>query len=258
MTQTFPNPTTATIKKARNERYTTLQAMDDLRRHWFSHFDGNLSTICRAEHPLAGYPIGSVVPFVLDNESRPIILMAHIAEHTQNALANPKASLFLREHSNGDVQTQWRICAIGDLLPIPDAELSLLSQRYYTHYPQAQDYGETHHFTFFRLTPKKFRIIMGFGDIRWITADAPFQYPAFEETDILAMTTHMNQDHQAAMHKYLTNLGINEHTTPLTMTHLTPWGATIRNGDRLHFIPFPTICENKTAVRETLVAMAKT
>lgn len=258
MTQTFTGQPATPIKKPREDRYTTLHAMADLRRNWFAHYDGNLSTICREGHPLAGYPVGSVVPFILDDQSRPIVLIAHIAEHTQNALANPKASLFLRERAGGDVQTEWRICAIGDLEPVPDVELAQLSERYYRHYPNARHYDTTHQFRFYRLSPKKFRIIMGIGDIRWIAADAPFDRPAFAQTDIDAMTAHMNDDHQAAMQKYLRNMGITDLAEQLTMTHITPWGATIKNGNSLHFLAFAEPCNNPEDVHKTLVALART
>ncbi|SUO93225.1 HugZ family protein [Suttonella ornithocola] len=258
MTKTFqPQPATP-IKRPKEERYTTLHAMDDLRRQWYRHFDGNLCTICRDDHPLAGYPVGSVVPYILDDQSRPIILIAHIAEHTQNAIANPKASLFIRENKAfGDVQTQWRICAIGDLQPVPEEALPQLSERYFRHYPKARHYDTTHQFRFYRLTPKKFRIIMGFGDIRWIAADAPFANIApFEQNIIDRMCAHMNNDHQDAMQTYLKQQGIPP-TQTIEMTHITPYGATLKHGDGLHFIAFTEPSTTPEAVRKALVALAK-
>lgn len=265
MTLTFtshsPQDQAKGIKRAPEDRYTTLKAMADLRSIWFSQFAGNLATICREEHPLAGYPVSSVVPYALDDEYRPIVLIGHIAEHTQNALANPKASLFMREHRAGDVQTQWRLCAIGDLLPVPEAEIPSISERYFAHYPQARDYDRTHHFSFFRLHSKKFRIIMGFGDIRWIAADAPFPQAAFAPEICSRIINHMNEDHMDAMRGYLRHLPNAPQDLPedalVQMVAVNPWGCTLKYGDELFFQPFAEAAADVHAVREALVALAK-
>ena len=62
-----------------------------------STHSGILSTISTK---FAGYPFGSVTPFVLDHHCQPIILISSIAEHTKNIIANPKVSLLVFESSN--------------------------------------------------------------------------------------------------------------------------------------------------------------
>ncbi|MDO4643994.1 MAG: DUF2470 domain-containing protein [Cardiobacteriaceae bacterium] len=247
------------IKRDRENRYTTVKAMADLRRVWFNQFSGNLATIAREDHPLAGYPVGSVVPYVLDDACRPVMLIAYIAEHTQNAIANPKASIFLRENQLfSDVQTQWRLCAIGDLLPLPAEEQPYLSERYFRHYPKARDFDITHKFAFYRLHSKKFRIIMGFGDIRWIRADAPFDQPAFAPEIAERIMTHMNEDHTNAMRTYLQQTGLEiPHDAKIIMTAINAWGCTLKYGDGLHFIAFSAPVTTVEAAREALVALAK-
>ena len=106
-----------------DDPYTTLQAIADVREHMLDTHAGTLATLCRDNHPLAGYPVSSVVPFVLDDDFCPVVLIAGIAEHTHNVRADPRASVFIREGRDRDnVQTQWRICMIGDLLPVPEAD----------------------------------------------------------------------------------------------------------------------------------------
>lgn len=250
------------IKRAPEDRYTTLKAMQDLRNIWFSQFAGTLSTIYRDELPLASYPAASVVPYVLDDAYRPVVLIGHIAEHTQNALHNPKACLFMREHRpHGDVQNQWRLSAIGDLLPVPEEEIPAISTRYFAHYPQAQDYDATHHFSFFRLHSKKFRIIMGFGDIRWVSADAPFSHPALAPDICERIITHMNEDHHDAMRGYLRHLPDAPQNIPddaqVLMTAVNPYGCTLKYGDGLYFQPFEQPATDANAVRDALVALAQ-
>lgn len=260
------NPNTfvnrAAFRRDADARYTTQQAMCDLRAIWFSHFSADLSTICRDNHPLAGYPVASVVPYVLDAHCRPIVLIASIAEHTQNALANSKASFFLRENrADADVQMQWRVCAIGDLLPVPEAEIATISALYYAHYPNAQDYDKMHNFSFFRLHSKKFRIIMGFGEIRWISADAPFAQAALAPEISAAVIAHMNADHQAAIVHYLRRLSVSEShiqaQESVAMTAINAWGATLKCGEGLYFLPFPQPITSAEEARKVLVSLAR-
>lgn len=239
--------------------YTTLQAMADLRAHMLDCHAGSLATICRDGHPLAGYPVSSVVPFVLDNDFNPIILIADIAEHTHNALADPKASIFIREEGDrANVQTQWRICMIGDLLPVPDAEVTELGEHYYRHFPDARGYHQTHGFRFFRLHLKKYRIIMGFGAIRWIKAEAVYERNPFDEQSKMRMITHMNDDHADAMRRYLRARDITvADDTAVEMVNLHPYGCTLRYGEGLYFIAFPQPAKDAQSVRDALVALAR-
>lgn len=59
---------------------------------------GVLSTLSRR---VAGYPYGLVVPFTLDHEARPIILVSRLAEPTRNLEADGRASLIVRDDGDG-------------------------------------------------------------------------------------------------------------------------------------------------------------
>ncbi|MDO4777125.1 MAG: DUF2470 domain-containing protein [Cardiobacteriaceae bacterium] len=242
----------------RENPYTTAQAVEDVRSHMLDTFAGSLATICRDDHPLAAYPVSSVVPFFLDDNFQPIILIADIAEHTHNALANPKASIFLREGlDKKDVQTQWRICMIGDLLPVGEEEAEAIGEQYYAHFPGARGYNRTHGFRFFRLNLKKYRIIMGFGAIRWVKAEAVCEANPFAESKY-GMIRHMNEDHESAMRTYLRQIGVTvQEDKKVEMANLHQYGCTLRHGDGLHFVPFAQKASTAQEVREMLVAMAK-
>lgn len=243
----------------RANTYTTKQAMADLRAKMLASFSGNLATLCRDEHPLAGYPVSSVVPFMLDDQFRPVVLIANIAEHTCNARANSKASIFLRErYDGGDVQTQWRICMIGDLLEVPADDVPATAKKYYAHYPKSQQYDNMHDFHFFRLEVKKYRIIMGFGDIRWIAGSAPYTPCPFDHAAKTGMIRHMNEDHMDAMRSYLRHehIAVGDDDEVL-MTDIHQYGFVLRHGEALYFIPFDDEPQDATAVRNTLVAMAR-
>lgn len=242
----------------RERPYTTSEAITDLRKHMLDTFAGSLATICRDNHPLEGYPVSSVVPFFLDDAFQPIILIADIAEHTHNALASPKASIFMREGLDREnVQTQWRICMIGDLLPVDDSEIESIGEQYYAHFPEARGYHRTHNFRFFRLNLKKYRIIMGFGAIRWIKSEAVYTPNPFADNKY-GMIKHMNEDHESAMRTYLRKMGVApQEQQKVTMANLNQYGCTLRHGEGLYFVPFATPVSSAQEAREMLVAMAK-
>src|ERR1039457_4399572 len=55
---------------------------------------GCLSTLSRKQ---PGFPFGSLMPYALDAQGRPIFLISTMAMHTQNLQADPRASLFVSE-----------------------------------------------------------------------------------------------------------------------------------------------------------------
>src|SRR5688572_33453102 len=55
---------------------------------------GALSTL--AADP-AGYPYGSVASYALDDAGNPLFFVSLMAEHTQNALRDPRSSLLVTE-----------------------------------------------------------------------------------------------------------------------------------------------------------------
>src|SRR5208282_3458104 len=61
---------------------------------------GSLSTLSRKQ---PGFPFGSLMPYSLDDQGRPIFLISTMAMHTQNLQADSRASLFVTEpDASGD------------------------------------------------------------------------------------------------------------------------------------------------------------
>ena len=81
---------------------------------------GSLSTLSR-KHP--GFPFGSLMPYGLDSQGRPIFLISIMAMHTQNLQADPRASLFVTEpDASGDALGSSRVTLVGSTLRIPEPE----------------------------------------------------------------------------------------------------------------------------------------
>ena len=65
---------------------------------------------------MPGYPFATAVPFATDEHHRPIFLLSRLAEHTQNLLADNRAS-FLVARSLGQGEMA-RHTLVGHVLPI--------------------------------------------------------------------------------------------------------------------------------------------
>lgn len=123
------------------------------------------STLATQSLQLPGYPYATVVPNVLDENHRPLLLVSRLAEHTKNLLADPRVSLSLVEPRTANVQTAARITLLGDAeLFEPD---DLLKARYLRYLPDAECYLELD-FMFFRINPTRMRVIAGVGKMGWL------------------------------------------------------------------------------------------
>jgi heme iron utilization protein len=89
---------------------------------------GSLSTLSRKQ---PGFPFGSVMPYALDEHGRPIFLISTMAMHTQNLQADPRASLLITQADAGsDPLGASRVTLVGNVLPIPEAEVDETRQLY--------------------------------------------------------------------------------------------------------------------------------
>src|SRR5271157_847490 len=81
---------------------------------------GSLSTLSRKQ---PGFPFGSLMPYGLDDQGRPIFLISTMAMHTQNLQADPRASLLVaQDDAGGDALGASRVTLVGNGLPIPGSE----------------------------------------------------------------------------------------------------------------------------------------
>lgn len=163
----------------------------------------------------AGYPFGSVAPFVLDHRCQPIVLISDIAEHTKNIIANSKVSLIVFEKGD-DLQANARLTLIGEAEKL-DKNNADLMERYCRYLPESAGYFAMHDFNFYRIRIAQARYIAGFGKMGWLTGEEiageevigteiDAQEFADQHNIIAALETgmieHMNTDHQASMLAY--------------------------------------------------------
>ena len=153
----------------------------------------------------AGYPFGSVTPFILDQDCQPIILISSIAEHTKNIINNPKVSLVVFE-KNEDLQANARITLLGEVAQIDKNDANLMA-RYGRYFPESIGYFAVHDFQFYRINITQARYIAGFGKMGWLDANALNKPQNQDANQVIAeledsMIEHMNMDHAQSLMQY--------------------------------------------------------
>ena len=127
------------------------------------------STLASQSLQMPGYPYATVLPNVLDDYHRPVLLISALAEHTKNILANGRVSISIVEPGCGNVQAGARLSIIGDAEQFEADEA--LKSRYLRYLPDAEQYLMLD-FMFFRIQPQRIRYIGGVGKMGWLEADA--------------------------------------------------------------------------------------
>ncbi|MCG8312717.1 MAG: DUF2470 domain-containing protein [Pseudomonadales bacterium] len=225
------------------------------------HFYGVLSTLSQK---FPDYPYGSVVPYCLDQQGRPLILVSRLAQHTQNIAKHPKVSLVIldRLKDNSNVQTDARLTLLGTAEKVPDEHIEACATRYYQHFPQAQGYHTELDFEFYVLQLDQMRFIPGFGQARWLSPSEVLLPNPFQIDVEFRMVNHMNEDHQDALLHYLQSAPSqlielsDAGATELAMTAIDSEGIVIRVDQQLQRIQFPSAVTNPMEARQMLVEMA--
>lgn len=124
----------------------------------------------------AGWPFGSVAPYALSARGEPLLLLSSLAQHTRNALADPRASLLVQESAGlapgADAQACARVTVLGRISPVPAEGEEDARRRYLDRHPQAARTAAGHDFRLYLLSIEEARFIGGFGKICWVPGEA--------------------------------------------------------------------------------------
>lgn len=138
------------------------------------------ATLATQSLQLPGYPYATVVPCVVDAANCPIFLISMLAEHTKNAIADPRTSVSVVAPGLGNVQAVARLSMLGlteRFEPSPE-----LVARYLRYQPDAEQYLALD-FMFFRLQPQRLRFIAGVGKMGWLEGDDWHGLPSISAAD---------------------------------------------------------------------------
>ena len=213
-------------------------------------FHGVLSTHS-LEHE--GYPFGSVVPYVLDPEGCPLMLLSHLSQHTANLDADGRCGLTVMESGSGDVQTRSRLSALGD---VARTDQPPGMQRYFEYFPQTRVYHEQLGFRFYSFRAKRFHWNGGFATARWFAAGRIIRANPLGPDVERKILTHMNQDHVDSLHHYLGQLGKRFPDSPVVMVGIDAEGIDLRVADKLHRLKLPREINTAEEARSVLIEMA--
>lgn len=213
---------------------------------------GVLSTCSQV---LPGYPFGSLAPFAMTHEGRPILYVSRLAEHTRNLAAEPRACLTVAEVTLGNPQAVGRASLLGEAHQAPEADRAALAERFFALFPEQREYEALGDFGFWWIEPVRVRWIGGFGEIGWIERDAwLIDTPEWRlgEADIIG---HMNEDHRDALEAILRARG--EEPREVSMVACDPEGFSVRCGGRVRWIAFAHACGTLDEVRAEMVRLTR-
>ena len=214
---------------------------------------GVLSTQSLAQ---PGYPFGSLAPFAMTHEGRPLIYVSRIAEHTRNLSADPRACLTVIEPAARNRQALGRTSLLGEAHEVPAAEREAAAQRYFAFFPEQRQYEQFHDFSFWRIEPTRVRWIGGFGEIHWIERDAWLLETPEWSSGEGGIVDHMNGDHRDAMDLIFRRV-IGAAPEGVEMVGVDPEGFHLRGAGAIHWLPFAHPCNTSNDVRSEMVRITK-
>lgn len=189
--------------QAGNSQEKQASAAIDAQQLLRSQRKASLGTVDRS----SGHPHVSLVTVATEPDGSPILLISRLAVHTQNLMADPRASLmFDGTDSKGDPLAGGRVTAIGQAQKTDSATAR---RRFLARHPEAADYADFPDFAFYVLQVERAHYIGGFGRIvtlpgeQVLTAVSGAASLIESEADVVE---HMNDDHSDAVQLYATVL----------------------------------------------------
>ena len=221
-------------------------------------------TLCTIARDPEGYPYGSLVTLAFDVRGRPLLLISKMAEHTQNLIHRPEASILVTEPLDRHQQplAVGRVTLLGPCTPVGEGELAEVRATFLAAQPDASYYVDFSDFGFYRLEPTALRYVGGFGRMSWVTAeDYLAAAPDPLANAAAGILTHMNDDHADAVLAYARALAGITAATAATMTAVDRYGfelaATTPDGPKAARLAFESEVTTSDEVRKAMVALVR-
>ncbi len=218
---------------------------------------GTLSTLSRKQH---GFPFGSVMPYGLDENGHPVFLISSMAMHTQNLQADSRSSLLVTQpDASGDPLGASRVTLLGNVLPIPDPEVSEARKLYLERYANSKNWVDFEDFSFYRMDVMDVYYVGGFGVMGWVSASDYYTGLQDPLADVAAdIIQHMNTDHGEAL-RLLASTFAGIESQEAAMTSIDRLGFQVRlktlDGPRGARIGFSREVRSPAEARSVLIDM---
>ena len=220
---------------------------------------GTLATVSR-KHP--GWPFGSVMPYGLDGQGRPSFLISNMAMHTQNVRADPRVSLLVAQLGwGGDPLAGARVTVMGQVMPVPEADLEPTRATYLMRYENAAAWVNFDDFTFYRMTVTDVYYVGGFGAMGWVSAEEYTAATSDPLADVAAgIIQHMNEDHADALRLFCrAYAGLEAEEALMTSVDRLGFRLRVRTDERVQGVrlAFTHEVHSTQEARTALVAMVR-
>ena len=220
---------------------------------------GTLSTLSR-KHP--GHPFGSVMPYALDAQGRPILLISTMAMHTQNLQADRHASLLVTQPGwTGDPLAAGRVTLMGKAQPLSGEDIASARKSYLARHPNAAYWVDFEDFGFYRLEIADIYYVGGFAAMDWVSAEDYLVARPDPLADAAAgIIEHMNQDHADALVTFARVLaGAEADEAVMVSVDRLGFKLRLKSGPRLSGarIPFPREVTTTEQCRAVFIEMLR-
>lgn len=208
-----------------------------------------------------GFPLGSIVGFAVDEQGRPFFSFSTMSAHTQNLLADGRASLCVTEAAFRGA-ADARVTLLGTVRKVEGSEEEALRKDYVASHEGAYwaSFGD---FGVYRMdTIDEVSFVGGFARAGTVT---PAEYSAAAPDPLRAFAdpvmSHMNQDHEDALKDYVTYLvGVEGGVDTAQMKRLDRLGFDIRiakgTDSGVLRVPFPAEVRERKGIKEAIVALS--
>ena len=208
-----------------------------------------------------GFPFASVMPYALTAEGRPLLLISGMAIHTQNVLADERASLLVMQSGNGSDPLGAPRATLCGMVRRLDAVSDAQRQSYLARHPSSRHWIDYSDFSFFTLEVAHVYFVGGFGVMGWV---APADYTAAAPDPLAdaaaAILEHMNGDHADALRAITRHFGGLD-AEEATMVACDRLGFVVRartvEGMKGVRIAFPESIRTRDEARKALVEMTR-
>jgi heme iron utilization protein len=220
---------------------------------------GSLSTLSRKQ---PGFPFGSVMPYSLDEQGRPIFLISTMAMHTQNLQLDPRASLLVAQpDARGDPLGASRVTLVGNVVAISEPQVAEARQLYLARYDSSKYWVDFEDFSFYHMHVLDVYYVGGFGVMGWVSAP---EYARAHPDPLADAATEiiqcMNVDYGEALVRLVRAFAqIESQAATITAVDRLGFGARLktRDGMRSARIPFLREVSNFEETRKVLDEMVQ-
>ncbi len=223
---------------------------------------GRAGTLCTLSVKHPGHPFGSVMPYALDAQGRPLFLISTMAMHTQNLQADPRASLLVTQPGWAhDPLAAGRVTLMGAAWPLSGNAAAEAREAYLARHPNAGYWVDFEDFGFHRLEVADVYFVGGFAAMDWVSAEEYLAARPDPLTDAAAgIIEHMNRDHPDALVAFARVLaGAEADEAVMVAVDRLGFKLRVKSGPRLHSarIPFPREVTSAEACRAVLIEMLR-